>query len=174
MPAACDHDLVSGVPSAPAEQQNGQFRVLDQFEVGHGLDAGGDVDGLSTACARPLPVLVRAVNGQARTRTAGLGRDGSLGGVVRGVPRLPIDLIQVARVLGVSGAGGAGIAVQQRAAVIGREEPLVRVDDELSASSMPSSRDRASGRQRRAAVRPSTCSQTPASCRLPPRRRGRR
>ena len=85
---------------------------------------------IDSVCSTAARYFVRAVNGQREPERQASGATGQLGGVVRGVPRLPIDLIQVARVLGVCGAGGAGIAVQQRAAVIRCEEPLVRVDDE--------------------------------------------
>ena len=82
---------------------------------------------------RPLDrrdVAVGAVGGEAEPERQPASAPGEVDGEIRWIAGLPVDLVQIARKLRVSGARGLGIAVEERAAVVGGEEPLVRVDDE--------------------------------------------
>ncbi len=82
---------------------------------------------------RPLDrrdVAVGAVGGEAEPERQPASAPGEVDGEIRWIAGLPVDLIQIARQLRVRGARGLGIAVEERAAVVGGEEPLVGVDDE--------------------------------------------
>ena len=88
--------------------------------------------------------------------------------VVRGVPLdlalvvLHVQHVEVARVLGVRRAREAGLAVEERAAVERREQPLVRVHDERVGVAQPGEQvrgacGRASPRRRRRRPRGTRC-----------------
>ena len=91
---------------------------------------------------------------------------GEVDGVVGRVPaRCRLDRVEVAGVLRVGRARQLGPAVQERAAVERREEPLVRVDDERVGALDPGERGRAPTGAASAAppYAPSTCNHRPRS-----------
>ena len=76
---------------------------------------------------------VEAVDGQREPQREAPGAPGQVEGVVARVPLLGLPAVQDVEVLGVLGVhrlGQVGLAVDQGGAVEGREEPLVRIDDE--------------------------------------------
>jgi hypothetical protein len=79
---------------------------------------------------------------------------GQVNGEVRRVLGVAVDLVQVAGSLRVRGARSLGITVEQRTTVVGREQPLVRLDDEAvrELDAVEQATD-AGGGERRPAVR---------------------
>ena len=82
-----------------------------------------------------LGVGIGAVRGEAEPQRQASGPTREVVGVVARIPRfvgrvIGVQHVEVLGVLGVGSAGDCRIAVQQRARIERREEPLVRVDDE--------------------------------------------
>ena len=118
-------------PPHPAEHHDGGVRLAQQLEVVALLDLGRGVPGDLERALDGRGVGVRAVGGQAEPEGQPAGAPGQPHRVVRGVELGGLGQhVQVAGLLGVRGPAQLRVAVDQRAAVERREQPLVRVDDE--------------------------------------------
>ena len=127
--------ILLGRPSDATEQHDRQFGFHQQFGVGAVVDqAGGHPSGGERGLDR-LGVGVGAVRGEAEPQRQASRPTREVVGVVARVPRFVgrvggVEHVEVLGVLRVRPTGDRRIAVQQRARVERREEPLVWIDDE--------------------------------------------